>query len=314
MLGALFLGASLALASESVQLLGPTDMQAPLPRGVLKIAVTLYDRAEGGRALWDSPAFNAAALNWRWVFAGATGPAGPAALKDFPPVVYAEFRAGGAALLPRHPFHLSGPMSGPSKLVFEPGAGSASTEPGVGHASVTQAPALRRPDPDDEAIDIGKGAGAVSIDPAQRAPAPARLRLRAGGEAPNLNDLTLSNNLYFQALREFRNGNTAMAVSKLDVALRLNPANSDARLALERIQQETEPAEGAPSAAPAAERARLAQELYFQALRDYAKGKVQRSRDELIQAAQLDPTDRGIAAALLHLRRELALVRSDGIH
>src|SRR5581483_5919319 len=113
-------------------------------------------------------------------------------------------------------------------------------------------------------------------------------------------DLKLSSNLYFQALREYRIGNAALAVSKLDVALSLNPANAEARLALERIRQEIEPSRTSPFPIPAATPAAAAQaqDLYFQALRDYAKGSAERARGELVMAAKLDPADRGIAAAL----------------
>ena len=181
-------------------------------------------------------------------------------------------------------------------------------------------------EPDGEAVDTGPAMRPALLDryhaasppapPAgSTAPVTGRIEVHSGApRTPTLDDLKLSNSLYFQALRDFQTGNMGLAVRKLDVALSLNPANSDARLALERILQEASPAAQASAAPRSPEAATQAQDLYFQALREYAKGRVQRSRDALIRASQLDPTDRGIAAALLHLRRELALVPSDGIH
>ncbi|MCX5790283.1 MAG: hypothetical protein NTX64_17515 [Elusimicrobia bacterium] len=338
MVAALALSASLALATESVQLLGPVSLTASRPHGHTTVVVTLYDGPEHGRVVWRSPPIKAWANNFQWTFTGVLGPAADARLQDFPPNVFAEFRSGDMSLRPleqkglRQLFH--GTMSSTAeRLVFEPGLPKeAASLPGLAadHGAARSRTRHRPSDPEEDGVDTGSGerptllarepaaANAPFSPPAQprsTASANGRLQVRdAAPRTPTLDDLKLSNSLYFQALRDFQTGNMGLAVRKLDVALSLNPANSDARLALERILQEAAPAAQASAAPRPPEAATQAQDLYFQALREYAKGRVQRSRDALIRASQLDPTDRGIAAALLHLRRELALVPSDGIH
>lgn len=318
----LFLLAAAASAQEDVQVRGIVEVDAPRPRGDVSVALALYDAPDGGRLLWKSPTFRALAADWRWTFAGVSGPAGPSRVYDLPDVAYAEFQSGNTVFKPRQAFHRAwgSPRGRP---IYDPGPGDL----GAGTPPASAAPERRRDmTSDGDGIELRDDSRPVLLQPAPRAqaseppraaprPGPARPqptqqgeRRPAGGGDRSLEDLRLSNDLYFQALREYRTGKTALAVAKLEVALKWNPANAEARVTLERIRQETEVAAVPTGAVPSAEAVRAAQDFYFEALRQYANGRLEKAHAALKRAAQTDPTDRGIATALLRLKREMVLV------
>lgn len=313
LIAVLGLGARVACA-QSVHVRGPAEVDSPRAFGNITVRVSLFDAETGGRLLWRSPAFFAWAKSWRWLFAGVRGPSGEAALRAMPKMVFAEFESGNTVFKPRQPFHRSA-ASGATELVFDPGA---SAEPAQTPAAATVPPRpaaqtlgpAARPETTDEEGGILVGTGAVALpDPKpvrQPATAPPP-KVAPAPHEPSLDDLRLSNDLYFQALREYRTGNPSLALSKLEVALRLNPANAEARVAQERIGQETDAPSAPSGAVPSPEAVRRAQDLYFEALRHYAKAELGRAENALARAAQADPTDRGVATALVRLRRERVL-------
>ncbi|MBI4347372.1 MAG: hypothetical protein HY553_10985 [Elusimicrobia bacterium] len=285
-----FLALSLAVglaAAESIHVRGPAEVDAPKPEGALGVTLSIYDAAEGGRLLWRSPSFAAEAKGGRWLFSGVRGAADRAAVLALPTAVYVQFQSGDTVFKPRQLFHRSDATA--AEAAFSPG----------------RAPTRLPSDEDGEGVEVGGGrVQLLAVEEARPSPAPAPDPARE----PSLDDIRQSNDLFFQALREYRTGNVRLALAKLEVALKWNPGNAEARIALERVRNEHDSAPPARGPAPRPEAVRAAQELYFEALRHYGHGRLRQCEAALVRAAQTDPTDAGISSALIRLRREMLLM------
>ncbi len=305
---ALWLACGLA-AAETIRVRGPAEVDAPKTQGPLTVSLVLYDSALGGNALWRSPSFSADAAGWRWTFAGLEGPADKDLLQRLTDEVYAQFESENTVFKPRHAFHRASD-SRTRDAVYEPGP---APERVIAIRTIDEALRRAPPDPeskpravvsetDDEGIDVGQGAIAppVAARPEPRAAALSR--------EPSIADLRLSNELYFQALRAYRTGDARLAITKLDVALQINPANAEAKMAFERIRSESDVAPAPAGPAPRPESVQIAQDFYFAALRHYGNGRLPQAERALVKAAQADPTDQSIATALVRLRREMLLM------
>ncbi|MBI4423469.1 MAG: hypothetical protein HY554_07075 [Elusimicrobia bacterium] len=283
----LVLALALAASAESIQLREAVLLDAPARQGAFEATVAIFDRLEGGAELWASAPLRGYAEEGDWLFAGAPGPPGRALPERLPGTVYLEFRLPGAVLRPRHAFRVSRDST-PDRLLLE------------------NAPAVSALEPPDSAVEPLRLAGRIAAGPAPAPAPPPQERDADGRRDTSLAELRLSNDLYYQAVRDYGKGAPRQALERLDRALRANPGNAEARELRERIGQELQPAAASAPLTPDA--ARAANELYFQALRQYGKGQLRQAHDTLVQAAREAPADRGIGTALLRLRRELALM------
>lgn len=314
--------------------------------------IELYDSADGGRELWKSPAMEVRIVRGKARFKATHSRLlfTPAATNRS--TVYVQFRVGKIPLIPRYmanpekvayawdsfhrPYYAL-------RLDLQPvptqgdavgfAAAWQSESPAVASTDVT-APVLRaqdiagvraktagkvptppRPPKTDPAkparVDLAKFPPAILPPPAS-APNAKPSKSVKRGLGPSLEDFRLANNLYFDALRAYREGAYNLALYLLEKAGSLNPDSMDIKVARERVRGETKALgkqEDVPSADDISREAiQRAHDLYFEALRNYAKGRFKNSRRILLEARQLDEYNAGVNNALDRIDHEMSLL------